>query len=69
MLNHQLLSLVVSEENASLEKEKEKVVEELTETRRQLAQLEDRVLFYLTSCRANIVDDESAITVRRVKTN
>lgn len=53
----------MSEENGTLEKEKERVVEELTNTKRQLSQLEDRVLFYLTSCRASIVDDESAISV------
>lgn len=59
----QLLSVIVAQENETLQHEKDAVVEELTETRRRLNQLEDRVLFYLSSCRANIVDDESAVNV------
>eukprot|EP00743_Colponemidia_sp_Colp-15_P006911 GILK01007459.1.p1 GENE.GILK01007459.1~~GILK01007459.1.p1 ORF type:complete len:1899 (+),score=393.41 GILK01007459.1:93-5789(+) len=62
-LQDQLLAIVVAKEKPELEKEKERLILEGAENKKQLKEIEDKILHVLSSSRGNILDDESGIQV------
>lgn len=61
-LEDQLLGIVVSKERPDLEDEKNKLVIASAKNKRQLKEIEDRILDILFNSKGNLLDDESAIT-------
>ena len=57
-LEDQLLGLVVREERPELERQREELILTMANDRRQLQELEDRVLRLLSESQGNILDDE-----------
>ena len=62
-LEDQLLGIVVAKERPELEEEKSKLVLEAAQNKRQLKEVEDRILFTLSNSQGNILDDPEAIEV------
>ena len=60
-LEDQLLGIVVSKERPDLEEEKNKLVVASAENKRQLKEIEDRILEILFKSQGNLLDDETAI--------
>ena len=62
-LEDQLLGIVVAKEKPKLEEEKNELIIQSAENKRQLKELEDKILEVLSSSQGNILEDESAIKV------
>ena len=62
-LQDQLLGIVAAKERPELEETKNKLVLESASNKRQLKEIEDKILHVLSSSSGNILEDESAIQV------
>lgn len=61
-LNDQLLGILVKKERPDLEKEKERLIIESANNKKQLAEIEDKILQVLQGNK-NILTDETAINI------
>ena len=65
-LEDQMLGLAVACEEAELEAQREQLVMEDAENKRQLKEIEDKILYLLKTAEGNILDDENLIdTLKR----
>lgn len=62
-LEDQLLGIVVARERPELEEEKNSLILQSAENKRQLKEIEDKILEVLSSSEGNILEDETAIQV------
>ncbi|XP_076449948.1 dynein axonemal heavy chain 7-like [Babylonia areolata] len=62
-LEDQLLGIVVAKERPELEEEKNSLILQGAENKRQLKEIEDKILKVLSSSEGNILEDETAIKV------
>ncbi|XP_076448252.1 dynein axonemal heavy chain 3-like [Babylonia areolata] len=62
-LEDQLLGLVAAREKPALEQKKNELIMESARNRRQLMDIEDKILQVLSSSQGNILEDESAIQI------
>ena len=62
-LQDQLLGIVVARERPELEEEKSQLILQSAENKRQLKEIEDKILEVLSSSEGNILEDETAIEV------
>jgi len=62
-LQDQLLGIVVARERPELEEEKNALIIQSADNKRQLKDIEDKILEVLSSSEGNILEDETAIKV------
>lgn len=62
-LQDQLLGIVVARERPELEEEKSQLIMQSAENKRQLKEIEDKILEVLSTSEGNILEDETAIEV------
>lgn len=62
-LQDQLLGIVVAMERPDLEEEKNQLILQSAENKRQLKEIEDKILEVLSSSEGNILEDETAIKI------
>lgn len=62
-LTDQLLSIVAAKEKPELEATKNQIILESAENKRQLKELEDKILEVLSTSEGNILEDEKAINI------
>ncbi|XP_009641827.1 dynein heavy chain 7, axonemal [Egretta garzetta] len=62
-MQDQLLGIVVARERPDLEEEKQALILQGAENKRQLKEIEDKILEVLSASEGNILEDETAITV------
>lgn len=62
-LDDQLLGIVVARERPELEEEKNALILQSAENKRQLKEIEDKILEVLSSSEGNILEDETAIKI------
>ena len=68
-LQDQLLGIVVSQERPDLEEQRNQLIVESAENKRQLKEIEDSILHIMSSSSGNILEDETAIqTLKHSKT-
>ena len=60
-LQAQLLGIVVRKERPELEKQKDKLVLSIASSKKNLADLEDRILHLLSTSQGSILDDEALV--------
>ena len=64
-LQDQLLSIVAAKEKPELEEKKNQLIIEGAASKKQLKEIEDKILEVLSSSQGNILEDEVAIQVGR----
>lgn len=62
-LQDQLLGIVVAEERPELEEKKNELIIESANNKKQLKEIEDKILEVLSSSEGNILEDETAIQI------
>lgn len=62
-LQDQLLGIVVAKERPLLEEKKNELIVESANNKKLLQEIEDKILYILSSSEGNILEDESAIQV------
>nr|XP_032821318.1 dynein heavy chain 7, axonemal isoform X2 [Petromyzon marinus] len=62
-MQDQLLGIVVAKERPDLEEEKQSLILQSAENKRQLKEIEDKILEVLSTSEGNILEDETAIKV------
>ncbi|PAA63386.1 hypothetical protein BOX15_Mlig017039g2 [Macrostomum lignano] len=62
-LQDQLLGIVAAKEKPELEEKKNQLILESAENKKQLKEIEDKILEVLSSAQGNILENESAITI------
>lgn len=62
-LQDQLLGIVVAKERPQLEEKKNELILESANNNKLLKEIEDKILYVLSSSEGNILEDESAIKV------
>jgi len=62
-LQDQLLGIVVAKERPQLEEKKNELIVESANNKKSLKEIEDNILYILSSSEGNILEDESAIKV------
>merc|ERR1719346_814133 len=66
-LQDQLLGIVVAKERPELEEEKNQLILQSADNKRQLKEIEDKILEVLSSSEGNILEDETAIKFCQVQ--
>ena len=62
-LEDQLLGIVAAKEKPALEEKKNQLILESAKNRRQLKEIEDKILEVLSTSQGNILEDETAINI------